>query len=962
MIVLVKKKKLWELYFIKKAKDALNSRQTPKFIAYLKFKRKDSELELNKFIVVKNNEEKLQAPSTALKILRKQLVLLADKDNEMEKFLTSQDIKFYHTHVCKHCISEGFITIINSNFTYYHHGQELCKTCGEEYILLQLSLQGFSKKTFSNFKRLLGKYNDLDKVLSILNNDFDPIANSELTLFDRINVEKNKKIPKIAINHLKIPKDFKNVLDKNNDKYLLPIQYLSIKKGLLKGENLLVVSGTGSGKTLVGELAGVPKALKGEKFLFLTPLVALSNQKYRDFKEKYEALGLKIAIKVGMNRIKAKNELQLKDSYISNSDIVVGTYEGIDFLIRSGKYDELNKLGTVLIDEVHMLDDEDRGLRLNGLIRRLIKLFPQTQIIGLSATVKNQKQLATDFNLQLVEFGNRPVPLERHLVFLKNEMDKRYLIKDLILKESRIKSSKGYLGQTIIFTNSRRKTHQISDFLSKKRVNAVAYHAGLSYYKKESIEKNFSKGKISAVVTTAALAAGVDFPASQVIFESLLMGNKWLSPNEFFQMLGRAGRPTYHDRGIVYLLAEIANEFDGENEDAIAISLLESDVENINIKFNEKDFPTEILADISSKAVKNINEVYESYKDIDLNIDMAIDELHHHRLIKIRKSKTSHDDLSINKYNNEDIFITKYGRSVSISFLNIETADLIKKYLDKINENIKNNYKSNNNSNHNNHNNSKNLNNNNNNKNKNNKNNFNNFNNNKNNSKNLNNNKNNFKNLNNNKSNYKNLNINNNNFKNLNNNNYKNLNNNENIFNLKVLKNKKLSKIQKFIISDILELVVDLELFQSAYLSPNLHKHIISKLKTNFSSRLFAESTLDIISSGETIDKLDTKFNNVLLKIQLDFSNCTCKEKPFCPCLQINLSKFILENRLKNQDPTEISKNLLKHYQIQAYTGDVFSWLDTTVRLLDGIKRICLAFDYEKIADSCEILIKAIEG
>ena len=91
------------------------------------------------------------------------------------------------------------------------------------------------------------------------------------------------------------------------------------------------------------------------------------------------------------------------------------------------------------------------------------------------------------------------------------------------------------------------------------------------------------------MVTTAALAAGVDFPASQVIFESLIMGNKWLSPNEFHQMLGRAGRPTYHDIGRVYLLPEVGRQFDNENEEAVALDLLESDVETINVSYDEEE-------------------------------------------------------------------------------------------------------------------------------------------------------------------------------------------------------------------------------------------------------------------------------------------------------------------------------------------------------------------------------------
>ena len=227
-------------------------------------------------------------------------------------------------------------------------------------------------------------------------------------------------------------------------------------------------------------------------------------------------------------------------------------------------------------------------MRLNGLIKRIRHLFPNTQIIGLSATVKNPKTLSDDFNMKLVQYKERPVPLERHIIFVRGDVQRRLLIRKLVNQEFYNKSSKGYNGQSLIFTNSRRKTHKLANFLSNKGINAAAYHAGLSYSKKERIEKNFAKGKITAVVTTAALAAGVDFPASQVIFESLIMGNKWITPNEFSQMLGRAGRPSYHDRGLVYLIPEIANEFDGESEEAVALDLLESDVENIYVDYTEE--------------------------------------------------------------------------------------------------------------------------------------------------------------------------------------------------------------------------------------------------------------------------------------------------------------------------------------------------------------------------------------
>ena len=65
-----------------------------------------------------------------------------------------------------------------------------------------------------------------------------------------------------------------------------------------------------------------------------------------------------------MNRVKAKGELRIKKSKVTDADIIVATYEGIDFLLRSGNYKELGEIGVILIDEIHNLDDEDRGIRL----------------------------------------------------------------------------------------------------------------------------------------------------------------------------------------------------------------------------------------------------------------------------------------------------------------------------------------------------------------------------------------------------------------------------------------------------------------------------------------------------------------------------------------------------------------------------------------------------------------------
>lgn len=831
MIILRRNKKNVELYPIGPAKGALNSQRKPLFYSYFKLQENNGKIRPYRFIIQQDNVETLKSPKEVIKILRKQSVLLATKDENIESMLNSLNIAYQYTHICRHCTFEGMITILKKSSSYKLYDEYICKKCALKEIKRIMQLRGYDEKSFVTFKKLLDKTNNLEKVLQVLDPKFNPIKHDDLTVYDKIKVKKTK-YPKITINQLKIPKALKKILSPKV-KHLLPIQILSLNAGLLNNENLLVVSATASGKTLVGELAGMPKAMNHQKFIYLTPLVALANQKYRDFKKLYKPLGLKVAIKVGSNRVKAKGELTIANKSVKDADIVVATYEGLDFLLRSGNYHQLKGVGTVVIDEIHMLDEDERGPRLNGLLKRLLTIFPKSQLIALSATVKNSKEIADEFNMKLVEYKERPVPLERHLIFTKNEFEKKDLLGKLAKKEFEHKSSKGFKGQTIIFTNSRRKTHSIAQQVEKKGISTAAYHAGLSYSKKVKIEKDFAQQKISAVVTTAALAAGVDFPASQVLFETLRMGNKWLTNNDFSQMLGRAGRPTYHDVGKVYLLPELGKEFDNESEEQKAIELLDSDVDNVNVEYSEDDTIEQVLADISAIRNVNISDLESKYEKIETPIDFE-DVLNTLLLNKLVVTHRDHPDV---------VLPTRYGRAASVSFLTLHQAEYIRKHLKQ----------------------------------------------------------------------------------------------------------------------NPLSVVEHLNAFDSAYISNRLSSRLSSALKTNVSSRLFADSNRDIITSGDVLARLDDQFAEKLISFQIDFMTCECKESPFCRCLEKNVSDKIIRQRLNGWNPNSISKYFMTNYDIHIYPGDIFTWLDSVIRMLEAISRISMAFNNKKTSNECKRLIKKIE-
>ena len=111
-----------------------------------------------------------------------------------------------------------------------------------------------------------------------------------------------------------------------------------------------------------------------------------------------------------------------------------------------------------------------------------------------------------------------------------------------------------------------------------------------------------------AVVTTAALGAGVDFPASQVIFDSLAMGRDWLSVQEFNQMAGRAGRPDFHDLGKVVILAEPGGTYSREShftEEEMAMRLLKGAMEEVAPEHDMEQSSEEYVA---NSVVCNGNE------------------------------------------------------------------------------------------------------------------------------------------------------------------------------------------------------------------------------------------------------------------------------------------------------------------------------------------------------------------
>ena len=402
------------------------------------------------------------------------------------------------------------------------------------------------------------------------------------------------------------------------------------------GKSVVVCAPTGAGKTCIAQMA-IHKALKeNHRIFYTTPLKALSNQKYSDFSQKYgeEKVGL-LTGDTSINR---------------NAQIVVMTTEVFRNMLYGTNFgsvsDNLKDVRYVVLDEVHYMNDEQRGTVWEESI---IYCPTNVQIIALSATVANSQQLTDWINTvhsrtELVYTDFRPVPLRYYYYDSSKPNDILPLLTPdgrlnrKIKPESKAKyfSKRGKMPQrqvakdvvsilhkknmlpAIYFTFSRKKCDEqmekcaglclttpdeqkeikkiVDEYLAEnpylynnKHLEYVlcgvaSHHAGLLPGWKVLVEKLFQKGLIKVVFATETLAAGINMPARSTVISAISKrtdsGHRMLTPSEFLQMSGRAGRRGMDEIGYVTI---VGTAFQSPEEVA---ELVKSDANPLESRFS----------------------------------------------------------------------------------------------------------------------------------------------------------------------------------------------------------------------------------------------------------------------------------------------------------------------------------------------------------------------------------------
>ena len=375
-----------------------------------------------------------------------------------------------------------------------------------------------------------------------------------------------------------------------------------------RGESVVVCAPTGAGKTVIAQHA-IHRALEqGCRIFYTTPLKALSNQKFYDFGEKYghDKVGL-LTGDTSINR---------------NAQIVIMTTEVFRNMLYGTNFgavaDNLKDVKYIVLDEVHYMNDEQRGTVWEESI---IYCPTNIQIIALSATVANCDELTNWINTvhsktTLVNTDFRPVPLRFYyfdssqpfkllpLLTPEGKLNKKIRPERPQWAKGKDKRKKTYVKQiirnladqdmlpAIYFTFSRKKCDEqmekcsglglntraeqekikafIEEFIAdnphlygNKHIEyliqgVASHHAGLLPAWKNLVEKLFQQGLIKVVFATETLAAGINMPARSTVIIATSKrtdaGHRMLTANEFLQMSGRAGRRGMDEVGYVTIV------------------------------------------------------------------------------------------------------------------------------------------------------------------------------------------------------------------------------------------------------------------------------------------------------------------------------------------------------------------------------------------------------------------------
>lgn len=344
---------------------------------------------------------------------------------------------------------------------------------------------------------------------------------------------------------------------------------------------VMVCAPTGMGKTLIAEAAVFEALNNRQRLYYTTPLIALTDQKFREMQDLAESWGFSredIGLITG-------NRSENTDAVVR---VVVAEILLNHLLSRDPDVGDMEHVGSVVMDEFHSFNDFNRGI----VWELSLALLPKhVRALMLSATVGNPREFATWLHtkhgreVRVILSDERKVPLEftwvteklltEQLTGMVSDADGDNRAPALVFCFNRDECwevAEKMKGLPLVTSEKRQK---IEAYISERKEDLIegvgpklkqmlvrgvgVHHAGVLPRHKEIVETLFQQKLVPFVICTETLAAGINLPARSVVLSTLIkgkQGEKKLIPSaSAHQMFGRAGRPQYDTKGYVFAAA-----------------------------------------------------------------------------------------------------------------------------------------------------------------------------------------------------------------------------------------------------------------------------------------------------------------------------------------------------------------------------------------------------------------------
>jgi ATP-dependent Lhr-like helicase len=323
-------------------------------------------------------------------------------------------------------------------------------------------------------------------------------------------------------------------------------QVMAIKP-ISRGENVLLVAPTGQGKTEACILPVLNRFLThrppdGISLLYITPLRALNRDLLKRLRVWGTRLGFTIEVRHGDTARSERRKQALKPP-----DLLITTPETLQAILPGTRMRRhLKNVRVVIVDEIHELAEDRRGVQLSVALERLRAVTDiEYQRIGISATVNAPETVGaflvgTGRPLTVIQtetpkkcqyFVERPVPGEEDYDFAQ----RLYTSPEVASRILRMKELVDQRESTLIFVNSRQHAEMLGLRLAMLDSNIAVHHGSLSREERHRVEDAFKEGTIHGIVCTSTLELGIDIGAIDRVVQ-------YLSPRQVTPWVQRVGR------------------------------------------------------------------------------------------------------------------------------------------------------------------------------------------------------------------------------------------------------------------------------------------------------------------------------------------------------------------------------------------------------------------------------------